>query len=63
MGPFEFNYSLKWSRMQPDHYNLNNSLNVALFCLLLLQYSFGNLCPVSMITLDDAPEKHIFSPR
>lgn len=40
-----------------------NSLNVALFCLLLLQNSFENLCPVSMITLDDAPEKHIFSPR
>lgn len=26
MGPFEFNYSLKWSRMQPDHYNLNTAV-------------------------------------
>lgn len=26
LGPFEFNYSLKWSRMQPDHYNLNTAV-------------------------------------
>lgn len=59
LGPFEFIYSLKCSRMQPDYYNLNTAVthwtwlcSVFYYCSTALEI----FCPVSM-------RRHIFSPR